>query len=72
MSQCFYGCTALEVVHFDNAAAIPAITTNTFQNTNSTFKIVVPDELYDQWIVAADWSTYASQIVKASEYVPAA
>lgn len=31
--------------------------------------IVVPDALYDQWIVATNWATYASRIVKASEFV---
>ena len=30
--------------------------------------IVVPDSLYDEWITAANWSAYASKIVKASEY----
>ena len=43
--------------------------TRTFNNTNSTFKIIVPDALYSQWIVATNWSTYASQIVKTSEYI---
>lgn len=30
--------------------------------------IVVPDNLYDDWIVARNWSNHANQIVKASEY----
>lgn len=70
-SGTFSGCTSLEVVDFDGIQSIPPIETNTFQNTNSTFQIVVPDALYDDWIVATNWSTYASQIVKASEYTPA-
>ena len=32
-------------------------------------KIVVPDALYDEWIVATNWSAYAPNIVKASEFV---
>ena len=71
MGYSFYNCTALQEVKFNNATAIPAISSNTFQNTNSTFKIVVPDALYDQWIVATNWSARASQIVKASEYTQA-
>ena len=68
-----YGCSALEVVDFSEATAVPTLhSVNTFQNTNSTFKIVVPDALYDQWKAANNWSQFASQIVKASEYVPAA
>lgn len=31
--------------------------------------IYVPDALYDEWIVATNWATYASRIVKASEFV---
>lgn len=31
--------------------------------------IIVPDALYDEWIVATNWATYASRIVKASEFV---
>ena len=65
----FNGCTALEKVDFSETVAIPSLATSTFNNTNSTFKIVVPDALYSQWIAATNWSTYASQIVKASEYI---
>ena len=31
-------------------------------------KIIVPDALYDEWIVATNWATYASQIIKKSEW----
>ena len=71
IGSAFYGCTALQEVKFNNATAIPAIATSTFQNTNSTFKIIVPDALYSQWITATNWSARASQIVKVSEYTPA-
>lgn len=71
ISYAFSGCTALQEVKFNNATAIPAISSNTFQNTNSTFKIIVPDALYEQWRTATNWSAYANQIVKVSEYTPA-
>ena len=56
---------------FSQAIAVPAIESNTFSNTNSTFQIVVPDALYSSWIAATNWSALSSQIVKASEYTPA-
>lgn len=40
----------------------------TIPNLKSYTLFVVPDELYDEWIVAPNWSNYAKQIVKASEY----
>jgi hypothetical protein len=36
---------------------------------DSPKKIVVPDALYDEWIAATNWVSYASKIVKASEFV---
>ena len=67
-ARTFFGCTALELVDFSEATAIPAISNTAFGNTNSTFKIVVPDALYATWIEATNWSTLASQIIKVSEY----
>lgn len=72
--QTFSGCTALEVVDFSEAASVPALSnTNAFQNTNATYKIVVPDALYSSWITATNWSnsSIVGHIVKASEYTPA-
>lgn len=45
------------------------VNSNTFYFKNISVKIVVPDNLYDQWIIATNWATYASRIVKASEFV---
>ena len=70
MDYMFISDVNLSVVDFSKATAVPALSNvNAFQNTNSTFKIVVPDALYDQWIAASNWSNFASQIVKASEYI---
>lgn len=67
----FNGCTSLELVDFSEATAVPALPgTTPFANTNETFKIVVPDALYSSWITTSGWSTYASHIVKVSEYTP--
>ena len=64
----FSGCSALEIVLFQNSAAIPAITETTFANTNDTFKIIVPDALYESWIAAENWSALSSHITKVSDY----
>ena len=66
LSETFYGCTHLELVDFSKATAVPLLSNvNTFQNTNETFRIVVPNALYNQWITATNWSTFASHIEKA-------
>ena len=64
----FSGCTSLEIVLFQNSAAVPTISENTFANTNDTFNIIVPDALYEDWIVDESWSALSNQIVKTSDY----
>ena len=68
MSGTFSGCTSLEIVLFQSSTAVPAISDNTFANTNDTFKVIVPDALYEDWIAAENWSDIASQITKVSDY----
>ena len=65
LAYCFGGCESLELIDFHLATAIPNIETTTFNATNDTFKIVVPNYLYDQWKIATNWSNYANQIVMA-------
>ena len=67
----FYGCYGLETVDCSQATSVPPIDSNTFSNTNNTFKVIVPDALYNDWIAASNWSAISSHIVKASEYTPA-
>lgn len=64
----FNGCTSLEIVLFQNSAAIPAITETTFANTNDTFKAIVPDALYEDWVAAENWSALSSHVTKVSDY----
>ena len=66
--QTFWNCTNLQVVDFSEATAVPIFGTSMFQGTNSTFQIIVPDALYETWKTTTGWSTYANQIVKASDY----
>ena len=66
----FQNCSALKKVVLDQCTKVPILeNTNAFTKFHETCKLVVPDALYDQWIVATNWSTYASNIVKASEFV---
>lgn len=53
---------------FSNHTTVPILySTNAFNGINTLCKIIVPDALYDEWIAATNWSTYADYIYKASE-----
>lgn len=65
--EAFINCKSLEVCDFTAHTSVPTLGTDVFTATSSSFKIHVPDALYDEWITAENWSTYASNIVKASE-----
>lgn len=55
------------VFDFSACSQIPTlVNTNAFEYTSGI--IVVPDNLYNEWIAATNWSTYADRIIKASEY----
>lgn len=64
----FNGCSALEIVLFQSSGAVPAISENTFANTNDTFQIIVPNELYDDWVAAENWNSLSGQITQLSNY----
>lgn len=53
---------------FSNYTFVPVLSNaDTFSNINALAKIIVPDALYDEWIAATNWSSYANYIYKASE-----
>ena len=65
----FYEDSNCILYYFIDHTAVPTLSsTRTFQNMNSSCKIVVPDSLYDSWKAATNWSTFASKIVKQSNY----
>ena len=67
----FSGCTSLELVDMTGSTGVPTLgNVNNFQNTNDTYKIVVPDSLYDKWIVATNWSSASIKphIMKQSDW----
>ena len=65
----FNGCTSLELVDMTGSTGVPTLSNvNNFDNTNDTYKIVVPDSLYDNWIAATNWASIASHIMKQSDW----
>ena len=65
----FNGCTSLELVDMTGSTGVPQLSNvNNFANTNDTYKIVVPDSLYDTWIAATNWASIASHIMKQSDW----
>lgn len=68
-SHMFNGCAALELVDMTGSTYVPTLEdVNNFANTNDTYKIVVPDSLYDTWIAATNWASIASHIMKQSDW----
>ena len=54
-----------------SVAQIPSLSNiNAFTGLPNTYKIIVPDNLYDNWIVATNWcnTSIVSHIVKFSVY----
>ena len=65
-----YGLVNAVYLDFSKCTAIPTLAAaNSIGNLHADTKIIVPDALYDQWIVATNWTTHKDRIVKDSEYV---
>ena len=65
----FSGCTSLELVDMTGSTGVPTLSNvKNFANTNNTYKIVVPDSIYDKWIAATNWVSIASHIMKQSDW----
>ncbi len=63
-SRAFYQCYGVKSYDFTNHEAVPILAaTNAFQYIPSDCEIRVPAALYDEWIAATNWSTYADYIV---------
>lgn len=62
----FYNLSKVDFRRVDHV--IPAENGNVLRWITTNYKIIVPDALYDEWIVAEHWEKKASHIVKASEY----
>lgn len=64
-----YVLRTIAYIDFSSHATIPTLSSSSsIGQLNAGTKIIVPDTLYDEWIVATNWSELASYIVKDSEY----
>lgn len=64
----FVACYELIICDFRKAKYVPSLADTNFITNRDSCKIIVPDALYDEWIAATNWATYADRIVKSSEY----
>ena len=64
----FSYCYGMAFYDFSQATVVPSIQSYSFDYMPSDCKIIVPDALYDEWIAATNWSTYASNIIKKSDW----
>ena len=62
-ASAFYGCEGIAYYDFTRLTSIPTLGTNTFTGLASDCKIIVPYQLYSDWVVATNWSTYAAYII---------
>lgn len=61
-------CSKLSKLVFPNNSKVPKFRgTSELTGISSELIIYVPDALYDRWIAATNWATYASKIKKISE-----
>lgn len=68
LQKAFYGCKKLELLDFRKATTIPTLGTDALYNVSANLKIIVPNNLYNSWIVNQYWSAYANYIYKASDF----
>lgn len=64
----FTPCNNLKVIDFSSHTSVPQSVWEGVANVRPLCTIVVPDNLYDEWIAATNWSHIADRIVKVSEY----
>lgn len=68
-TKAFYQCFSLAICDFSNNTSIPRLSNaNAFSGIPSDCKIIVPDDLYEDWIAANNWSTYADNIISKSDW----
>jgi hypothetical protein len=52
---------------FSSNTSVPTANASSFTQISKIAKFIVPDELYDAWITASNWSSIADYIYKVSE-----
>ena len=64
-NKAFRYCYGVAFYDFSQCTSVPTLGgTDVFYGINSDCKIVVPDDLYYDWINATNWTNYASNIIK--------
>lgn len=58
---------ATRFIFFTEHEIIPTLSSKDSFN-NGSFKVVVPDNLYNEWINATNWADVADRIIKVSDY----
>lgn len=67
-NSAFSANSSITIYDFSTHTTVPTLSNiNAFNGINSIAKIVVPDALYNEWIVTTNWVTYADYIYKTSE-----
>ena len=62
-ANAFFNCHGMSYYDFTKHTAVPKLSnTNAFTNIKDDCEIRVPAALYDTWIAATNWATYASYI----------
>lgn len=65
----FTDCYFIRIIDMRNNNSVPTLSSTTaLDSLPSDFKVIVKDSLYNTWIASGNWPTYASHIVKASQY----
>lgn len=68
-NEAFLNCYGMGFYDFSSHTSIPTLANaNAFNNMPSDCKIIVPDNLYARWRNRTNWSTYASKIIKKSDW----
>lgn len=61
-----YSVSEYTIIDFSEYTYVPELGYSTEMSSPDT--VIVPDELYDEWVVATNWSVIADRIRPASEY----
>lgn len=65
----FAYCAGVTYFDFSETEQVPSLANyNAFTNSSTSVKFIIPDALFDEWKAATNWSTWASKMVKASEF----
>ena len=65
---CFDSCRSIILFDFSNHTSIPTLSsTSAFTYIKGIAKILVPASLYEEWIAATNWATYADYIYYVGE-----